>query len=545
MKKIATIIFTCIIGLSMTMTPTLIAERAYADDTQAQTEETQQTAEAAAEELNGDLSAAEAEPAEETETLDAAEVAEEPAVEESGVAEGSALAGLAGKNISEVQNDPELSWILEDPTFYRYYEVDEDGIIHEQKVEMDEVEQFLAEADANADGIDDVDNVETNGDLTAMGGGVTGLGKGQTPAKYSTYNRYHCIDISWWQGKVSDANWQKIKAAGVTHAIIRCGYSTLSGGAHNMDSTFANNLNGAYNAGIKVGVYYYSTAVNAAEAQSEAQYTATILANYKSKITLPVAFDYETGGRLTSSVMKSTGTASCTAFCDTIKAAGYTPMVYANYNTLTKYIDYLTLQSKYKIWLANYTTNGVATTYAGEYWMWQYSSSGKVNGLSGNVDINYIFEPKAAAPAPAPKTTSPKASAPAASTAAKAPAFTAYKAKTTSAVNYRTGPGTNYKIKGTYKKGKTIKVVALSGKWSKLNNGYYVCSKYLKKTSSSSVKYPYKGKTTTSVNYRSGAGTNYKVKGTYKKGTKVTIKSVKNGWGLMSNGYYIYMKYVK
>ena len=316
-----------------------------------------------------------------------------------------------------------------------------------------------------------------------------------------------------------------------------------------MDSTFANNINGAYKAGIKVGVYYYSTAVTAAEAKSEAQYTASILASYKSKITLPVAYDYETGGRLTSSVMKRVGTASCIAFCDTIKASGYTPMVYANYNTLSNFIDYRTLQSKYKIWLANYTTNGVATSYAGDFYMWQYSSSGKVNGLSGSIDINYIFEPKKASSTPAVSTPASNAPKTAASASTAASKFTAYAAKTTTSVNYRTGPGTNYKVKGVYKKGKAITVVGLSGKWAKLSNGYYVYLKYIKNvgaaSTSSSVKCPYTAKTTTSVNYRSGPSTKYKVKGTYAKGVKVTIKSVKNGWGKMSNGYYIYLKYVK
>ena len=511
MKQIATIIFSCIIGLSMTLAPTIMAEHAYADDTQAA--ETQQATEAVAEELNSE------------EGVSAEEPAEVPEVtEESGVAEGSALEGLAGMNISDIENDPELCYVLEDPTFYRYYEVDENGILHEKAVDLDEVDKFIAEADANAEGIDDVDNVETNGDITAMGGGVSGLGKGQTPAKYASYNRYHCIDISWWQGKISDASWQKIKAAGVTHAIIRCGYSTLSSGQHNIDSTFANNVNGAYNVGIKVGVYYYSTAVNAAEAQSEAQYVTTLLANYKSKITLPVAFDYETGGRLTAKVMKSTGTASCTAFCDTIRAAGYTPMVYANYVTLTNYIDYRTLESKYKVWLANYTTNGTATTYPGSYWMWQYSSSGKVNGLSGNIDINYIFEPKNA--------TATTYTAPAASTATPAPSG---KAVTTSKMKYRTGPSTKNKKVGTYKKGTTVYIKSFHGDWAKMTNGYYISRSHLK----------YNAKTTTSVNYRTGPGTKYKKKGTYKAGVAITIVKVKGGWAKMSNGKWLSVKYTK
>ncbi len=540
MKKFLTITLTFVIGMSMTIMPAVAAENEVAVDAQPVAEEAQTPEAATAAET--DVTAQATEPAAVDEDVTETTESQEPEAKDINidVSDGSALEGLDGLYISDIENDPELCYVLDDPTFYRYYDVDENGLITKKEVELDEVEKFIAEADANAEGIDDVANIDTEPDLTAMGGGVSGLGKGQTPAKYASHNRYHCIDISWWQGSISAANWQQIKAAGVTHVILRCGYSTLSNGTHNVDSTFANNINGAYNAGIKVGVYYYSTAVSAAEAQSEAQYTASIISPYKRMISLPVAFDYETGGRLTSKVMKSVGTSSCIAYCDTIKAAGYTPMVYANYNTLSNFIDYRTLQSKYKIWLANYTTNGVATSYAGDYYMWQYSSSGKVNGLKGNIDINYIFEPKAAAPA----VSTPAAKAPVTATSA----FVSYSAKTKSALKYRTGPGTNYKVKGIYKKGATIKVVGKSGSWVKLSNGYYVSSKYITKVSSSSstsVKYPRSVKTTTVVNYRSGPGTNYKIKGKYKKGVKVTIKSVKNGWGKMSNGYYIYLKYVK
>ena len=506
MKKIATIIFACIIGLSMTLAPNFMTGSAYADD---QDEVQQDTAESADGEgsSDGDISAA----------------------------EGSALEGLAGKNISDVENDPDISWALDDPTFYRYYEVGEDGLISEKEVDLDEVEEFLMSADANADGIDDTDNVETDGDITAMGGGVTGLGKAQTPAKYSGYTRYHCIDISWWQGSVSDANWQKIKAAGVTHAIIRCGYSTLKGGTHNTDSTFANNLNGAYKAGIKVGVYYYSTAVTVAEAQSEAQYTISVIKNFKSKITLPVVFDYETGGRLTSKVMKSVGTASCIGFCDTIKAAGYTPMVYANYNTLCNFIDYRTLQSKYKMWLANYTTNGVATAYPGDYWMWQYSSSGRVNGLSGNIDINYIFEPMSASSAPA-AAPAPSPSTQTAAPAPKAKAPAGHKAVVTEKMNYRKGPSKKKKKVGTYKKGTTVYIKSFHGNWAKMTNGYYINRSHLK----------YKAVVVTDkVNYRKGPGKKYKKKGSYKAGKIVTIVKVKDGWAKMSNGKWLKVKHTK
>ena len=516
MKKIATIIFACIIGLSMTLAPNFLTGSAFADDQEGVQEEAQAVEDTDSEESSdGDISAA----------------------------EGSALEGLGGMNISDIENDSEISWVLDDPTFYRYYEVDEDGLISEKKVDLDEVEEFLMNADANADGIDDTDNVETDGDITAMGGGVTGLGKAQTPSKYKSYTRYHCIDISWWQGKVSDANWKKIKAAGVTHAIIRCGYSTLKGGDHNSDSTFSNNINGAYKAGIKVGVYYYSTAISVAEAKSEAQYTVSLIKSYKSKITLPVVFDYETGGRLTAKVMKSVGTKSCIAFCDTIKAAGYTPMVYANYNTLCNFIDYKTLQSKYKMWLANYTTNGVATTYPGDYWMWQYSSSGRVNGLSGNIDINYIFEPKSQSSTPAPAPAASPSSSSTSSSSSQSSAATAkpaaaeqHKAVTTCKMKYRKGPSKKKKKVGTYKKGTTIYIKSFHGNWAKMTNGYYINRSHLK----------YKAVVVTDkVNYRKGPGKKYKKKGSYKAGKIVTIVKVHDGWAKMDNGRWLKVKHTK
>jgi Lyzozyme M1 (1,4-beta-N-acetylmuramidase) len=425
--------------------------------------------------------------------------------------------GLDGMNVSDVENDPELCALLDDPTFYRYYGIDDDGVIFELQPDADDVDTFIAEADANAEGIEDVDRIETKGDVSAMGGGVTGIGKGQTPAKYSKHNRYNCIDISWWQGKLSDDSWQKIKGAGVTHVIVRCGYSTLRSGEHNMDSTFSNNLNRAYKAGLKVGVYYYSTAVSPAEAKSEAKYVVSVIKNYRDKITLPVAFDYETGGRLTSKVMKSVGTESCKAFCDKIAAEGYTPMVYANYNTLTKFIDHKTLQSKYKIWLANYTTNGAATTYEGDYWMWQYSSLGRVNGIKKAVDINYIFEPK---------------DKPSTDTGSKPKG---YKATVTCKMNYRTGPSKNKKVVGTYKKGKKVYIKKFKGNWAKMTNGYWINRSHLK----------YKAKTKEAVNYRTGPGTGYELVGTYKKGKKITIVKVRNGWAKMKNGYWLAVKYTK
>lgn len=428
---------------------------------------------------------------------------------------------IDGMNISDVEKDAELAPLLEDPVFLRYFDVDESGRITKKSTDTDEVDRFIREMDEGAEGIEDTEIAEMNKNSNSVGCGVSGLGKAETPSKYASLKKSHCIDISYWQGKVSDANWQKIKAAGVTHVIIRVGYSSLSSGKHNMDSVFSNNINGAYKAGLKVGVYYYSTATTAAEAKSEAEYTVKVLQSYKSKITLPVAYDYETGGRLTSSVMKKNGNASCRAFCDYIKSAGYTPMVYANYVTLTNYLDYKSLQSSYKIWLANYTTNGKATTYPGNYWMWQYSSSGKVNGLSGSIDINYIFDNG--------QTSSVVPSQP-------APTGKSYKIVTNSKMNIRTGPSTSRQIVGTAKKGQAVYATSISGRWAKLTNGYYMSLSNSRFTA----------KTTTSLNYRTGPGVKYERVGTYSKGKTLTVTSVKtNGWAKLSNGKYVYAKYIK
>lgn len=437
---------------------------------------------------------------------------------------------IDGKYVEDLQADSEMAMLLDDPTFLRYFDIDDNGKITRKQVETDEVDQFIAEMDANAEGIDNDELAEMNDNMNCVGCGVSGLGKAQVPSKYSANSRYHCIDISYWQGKVTDANWQRIKKAGVTHAILRVGYSGLSNGAHSSDSVFSNNINGAYKAGIKVGVYYYSTATTAAEALSEAQYTVALLQNYKSKITLPVAFDYETGGRLTSSVMKKTGTAACTAYCDYIRSAGYTPMVYANYTTLNSYIDYKTLQSKYPIWLANYTTNGTATTYPGNYCMWQYSSSGKVDGLSGSIDINYVFNNGQGG-------FNAAGTAASAAVSASVPSSTArsYKIVTRSKMNIRTGPSTGKKKVGTVSKGASVYATGITGTWAKLTNGYYM--------SLSSCKFV--AKTTTSVNYRTGPGTKYKKKGTYGAGKVITIYSMKNGWAKMSNGRWLCAKYIK
>ena len=462
---------------------------------------------------------------------------------------------LEGENVEKLKNDEDTSVLVEDPELYRYYEVDKKGKLREKEVELDEVDKFIKQMDKNAEGISDTKIAEMNDNMNCVGCGVSGLGKAQIPSKYSKYKRYNCLDISWWQGNISADSWKKIKQAGVTHVIIRSSYTSLSKFALNMDSKFANNVNRAYDAGIKVGIYHFSQATTVEEAEKEAAYTLKVIANYKSKINLPVVLDFETNssGRLNMAKLKKlaangTSTKICNAFCEKVKAAGYTPMVYANYTMLNNYMDYKSLQKKYRIWLANYTTKGTATTYPGEYWMWQYSSSGKVNGLSGCIDMNYIFDNGQGGSSTNTTTTSPvdetdydEAWETANETDENGDyvvkAVTPYKAMASDDLNYRTGPGTNYSIVGTFNKGKILNVVGVSGKWFKLRNGYFVKSSYTLKIQ--------KARTTKTIPYRKGPGTNYKQVGTYNKGKLLNIVQEKNGWAKLRNGYYVKAKYTK
>ncbi|MBQ9014762.1 MAG: hypothetical protein IJ109_01455 [Firmicutes bacterium] len=218
------------------------------------------------------------------------------------------------------------------------------------------------------------------------------------PSDYqSGYKVYTCIDISNWQGVISKNQFKKLKAKGVTHVIVRVGYTQWASFLRFADASYKKNIDNAYAAGLKVGAYYYSQAKTTKEAKKEAKKTIKLLKNYKSKITLPVAFDWEWGGRLNARWAKKNGKAKntkiCQAFCKQIKAAGYTPMVYASSSVLINYLNRDTLHKQYKIWVAHYT-GGKATGYAKPMYMWQYSSTaqfGKSLTNTTNVDVNYLF----------------------------------------------------------------------------------------------------------------------------------------------------------
>lgn len=192
------------------------------------------------------------------------------------------------------------------------------------------------------------------------------------------------IDVSKYQPNI---NWSAVKASGVNYVIIRCGYRGASTGALIQDPYFVSHIKGAKAAGLKVGVYFFTTALTETEAVEEASMCAELCSGYG--INYPIFMDCENSSRPGyNSMSASERTTIIKAFCNTIKSAGYTPGVYANKTWLSSYINTSAL-SGCKIWLAQY--NAAGPTYSGRYDLWQYTSKGHVDGISGNVDMNQSY----------------------------------------------------------------------------------------------------------------------------------------------------------
>ena len=195
------------------------------------------------------------------------------------------------------------------------------------------------------------------------------------------------IDVSKHNATI---DWNAVKNSGVSFVIIRCGYRGYTQGSLVIDPKFEQNIRGANAAGLKVGVYFFSQAVDEVEAVQEASFVLDAVKGYK--ISYPIYLDVEYSGASRNSgradgLDKATRTAVCKAFCATIRSGGYTAGVYANKSWLETMLDPGQLSS-YKIWLAQYAAK---PTYGGRYDMWQYKSTGRVSGITGNVDMNISY----------------------------------------------------------------------------------------------------------------------------------------------------------
>lgn len=192
------------------------------------------------------------------------------------------------------------------------------------------------------------------------------------------------IDVSKHNG---DIDWNAVKAAGVDYAIIRVGYRGYGTARLVQDRRFDQNMRGAINAGIRVGAYIVTQAVNTEEAVEEASFIVEKCREYN--VTLPLAIDVEwttnRDGRA-DYISVSTRTDVINAFARTVMNSGYAAMAYANKDWFENKIYSGNLFSSCKIWLAQY--RNTEYTYGGRVNMWQYTSKGRVDGINGDVDIS-------------------------------------------------------------------------------------------------------------------------------------------------------------
>ena len=195
------------------------------------------------------------------------------------------------------------------------------------------------------------------------------------------------IDVSKWNKEI---DWEQLRKEGVEFAIIRAGYRGSSSGSLVVDPYFEQNMKGALANGINVGVYFFTQALNEREAVEEASIVLSLIKGYD--ITYPVFIDSEGAGGngRADNLDVPTRSKVCQAFCETIRSGGYTAGIYASKNWLNNRLDITKFSGDNVIWLAEYR-NDDAPTYGGTYGLWQYTSSGRINGIEGRVDFNLCY----------------------------------------------------------------------------------------------------------------------------------------------------------
>ncbi len=208
------------------------------------------------------------------------------------------------------------------------------------------------------------------------------------------------VDVSDHQKEI---DWQAVADSGVDFAVIRCGYRSYAEGELYEDSRFRANIQGALDAGLDVGVYFFSQALNIVEAAEEAIYTIHLIEDYD--VRLPVFFDWEPlpyEGSRTADVPGEAVTAACLEFTRLVRAAGYLPGMYS-YLTLAYFTYDLNQLTDLSLWMGD---PGTKPIFYYDHDFWQYSYTGSVPGISVDVDLDAMYikanEPPPIAPSPSP-----------------------------------------------------------------------------------------------------------------------------------------------
>ncbi|MBO5621229.1 MAG: glycoside hydrolase family 25 protein [Butyrivibrio sp.] len=242
----------------------------------------------------------------------------------------------------------------------------------------DDAEDLLAQIEAESAAEEEAKNAQTG----ASSGTITAPAITSDPQYVNAHSGAKGLDVSKHNGNI---DWNAVKASGINFAIIRCGYRGSSSGALIVDPYYYTNISGAQAAGINVGVYFFSQAVNEIEAVEEASMVLELISGYS--LQMPVYIDVEKSNGRGDAISVEERSAAAHAFLSTISNAGYTAGIYSNKLWFENRINTSSFTG-YKIWLAQYVD--IPTYTATRYDMWQYTSKGSISGISGNVDMNVI-----------------------------------------------------------------------------------------------------------------------------------------------------------
>lgn len=367
------------------------------------------------------------------------------------------------------------------------------------------------------------------------------------------------IDVSKWQGKI---DWNQVKKDQIDFAFIRIGYRGENGVIYKDDNADYN-IQQASKAGILVGVYFYSTALNQQEAIEEAKWTLQSIKSYS--ISYPVVYDcegYKYSSSRTYKLSSHERTQNALAFLDTISKANYDTMFYSSLSDIHTHWEVSDIEKKHKIWIAQYSQtiypDKETPDYNGTCHAWQYTNKGHVKGINGNVDMVVCYFKNDQTTPKDTSASTPKASTP---LTEEDKMYSSVNEKVTAKeeTNLRSLATTKSDIIATLKNGQTVTRIGVgSNGWSKLkynNKTVYAITSYLTTDLTVMQKEPEdivlgqkfeskKDKVTAKeeVNLRSQPSTSSDVVGSLKSGTFLERTSVSaNGWSrLIYNGQTVY-----
>ena len=227
-----------------------------------------------------------------------------------------------------------------------------------------------------------VEKYKSNGGGASSSSKSTSIPISEIIEKHKNDNTMIGIDVSRWQG---DIDYEKVKNSGVEFVIMRIGVNSSATGDLNIDSYYLKNIENAKNAGLKVGVYLYSTAIDKLKAYEHAMWVVDTLNGMK--LDFPIAYDWENWEWFMEYEISLHTLSECfNVFANTLKDHGYDAMLYSS----KFYLENVWINKhNYPVWLAHYTSK---TNYEGGYIMWQMTAKGRVDGINGDVDVNIYYK---------------------------------------------------------------------------------------------------------------------------------------------------------